>query len=565
MTSTPLTADESGDSPSTPVPQRSALDRLWQRDLDAYPDSGRRYGYLAIVVLTTIVLYYSLYIQYAVATSIITHFNMTYTYFIWVSVIGNVVGAFAALIAGLGDRWGRANMVVYGLLATGLLVTFGLPNASGKAMYLVMFALVGFVEGIVLVATPALIRDFSPQLGRATAMGYWTMGPVLGSVVVTTVTSDTLHGSTTWQDEVRYAGISTLVVFLIALFTLRELAPRIRDQIMVSLRDRALVEARAKGIDPKALAQGSWRQMMRLDVIGSALAISLFLLLYFAAVGNLVVYFATNFGYSEQRVNALANWYWAANAIALVVAGLLSDRLKVRKPFMLIGGIGTMVATVLFTLRATQPSTGYYTFAWIFVAIGALTGVTFAPWMASFTETVEKHNPAATATGLAVWGWIFRITVAVSAAFLPVVVTSVTPLVDHGQQVQVAQARAKPALAIIDAHPALFAQLQKYPPTAIPPALQLQAVQEVGLPGLQTVQKAAPQLATLTKYGTQVQKAAKDNPKNWQAWWWVCVAGQVLFLPFILIMTGRWSPKKAREDAEEHQRLVDTELAALSA
>ena len=263
MTSTPFTADESGDSPSTPVPQRSALDRLWQRDLDAYPDSGRRYGYLAIVVLTTIVLYYSLYIQYAVATSIITHFNMTYTYFIWVSVIGNVVGAFAALIGGLGDRWGRANMVVYGLLATGLLVTFGLPNASGKAMYLVMFALVGFVEGIVLVATPALIRDFSPQLGRATAMGYWTMGPVLGSLVVTTVTSDTLHGSATWQDEVRYAGISTLVVFLIALFTLRELAPRIRDQIMVSLRDRALVEARAKGIDPKAMAQGSWRQMMR--------------------------------------------------------------------------------------------------------------------------------------------------------------------------------------------------------------------------------------------------------------------------------------------------------------
>jgi len=564
MTSTPFTADESGDSPSTPVPQRSALDRLWQRDLDAYPDSGRRYGYLAVVVLTTIVLYYSLYIQYAVATSIITHFNMTYTYFIWVSVIGNVVGAFAALIAGLGDRWGRANMVVYGLLATGLLVTFGLPNASGKAMYLVMFALVGFVEGIVLVATPALIRDFSPQLGRATAMGYWTMGPVLGSLVVTTVTSDTLHGSATWQDEVRYAGISTLVVFLIALFTLRELAPRIRDQIMVSLRDRALVEARAKGIDPKALAQGRWRQMMRLDVIGSALAISLFLLLYFAAVGNLVIYFATNFGYSEQRVNALANWYWAANAIALVVTGVLSDRLKVRKPFMLIGGIGTMVATILFALRATQPTTGYYTFAWIFVGIGALTGVTFAPWMASFTETVEKHNPAATATGLAVWGWIFRITVAVSAAFLPVVVTSVTPLVDHGQQVQVAQAQAAPALAIIDAHPALFAQLQKYPPTAIPRALQLQAAQEVGLPGLQTVQKAGPQLATLAKYGTQVQKAAKDNPKNWQTWWWVCVAGEALFLPFILIMTGRWSPKKAREDAEEHQRLVDTELAALS-
>ena len=33
---------------------------------------------------------------------------------------------------------------------------------------------VGLVEGICLVATPALIRDFSPQVGRATAMGFWT-------------------------------------------------------------------------------------------------------------------------------------------------------------------------------------------------------------------------------------------------------------------------------------------------------------------------------------------------------------------------------------------------------
>ena len=296
MTTTPSTADAPA---SRPAP--SPLGRLWQRDLGHYPDTGRRYAYLAIVVLTTIVLYYALYIQYAVATSIIQHFHMTYRYFIWVSVVGNAVGAFASLVAGLGDRWGRANMVVYGLLVTGLLVLFGLPNASGKLSYLILFALVGFVEGIVLVATPALIRDFSPQLGRATAMGYWTMGPVLGSLVVTTVTSNTLNSST-WQDELRYAGISALIVFVIALVALRELSPRLRDQIMVSLRDRALVEARAKGIDVAAVQSGNhWKQMMRLDVVGSAFAISIYLLLYFAAVGNFVVYFSTVFGYSEQR------------------------------------------------------------------------------------------------------------------------------------------------------------------------------------------------------------------------------------------------------------------------
>jgi hypothetical protein len=87
----------------------------------------------------------------------------------------------------------------------------------------------------------------------------------------------------------------------------------------------------------------------------------------------------------------------------------------------------------------------------------------------------------------------------------------------------------------------------------------------VGAAGLQTVQRNQAPLAVLQKYGTQVQNAARHNPHNWQVWWWVCLAGQVLFLPFIFIMTGRWSPKRAREDAEEHQRLVDLEMSAMGA
>ncbi len=257
------------------------------------------------------------------------------------------------------------------------------------------------------------------------------------------MTSATLDTSG-WQDELRYSGYTALVVFVIALFGLRELSPALRDQIMVSMRDRALIEARAKGIDPAAQASGHWRQRMRLDVVGSAFAISVYLLLYYAAVGNFVIYFSATFGYSEQRTSRLANWYWAANAIALVVAGLLSDRLGVRKPLMLVGGIGSVAATAYFAQLAVHPDTGYYTFAWLFIAIGVFGGLAYAPWMAGFTETVEKHNPAATATGLAVWGWILRLVVAGSAAFVPLVVTSVTPLVEHGHEVQVASKEAAP-------------------------------------------------------------------------------------------------------------------------
>ena len=58
--------------------------------------------------------------------------------------------------------------------------------------------------------------------------------------------------------------------------------------------------------------------------------------------------------------------------------------------------------------------------------------IAYAPWMASFTETVEKHNPALIATGLAVWGWIIRVVIAMSVLILPFVVSSMTPLVTYG-------------------------------------------------------------------------------------------------------------------------------------
>src|SRR3954463_4655439 len=299
--------------PEDPSGAGSTGGGLWNRQLAHYPDNGPRTVYLGITVLATVILYYELYVQSAVATTIIRDFHMSFTYFVFVLVVGNAVGAFASLLAGLADRWGRANLVVGGLLITGVLIGFGLPNAGSKGVYLFLFAIVSFVEGVVLVATPALIRDFSPQVGRGAAMGFWTLGPVLGSLVVTTVSSNTLDSHPDWRFQFYVCGIAGLVVFVIAFFGLRELSPALRDQLMVSMRDRALIEARAKGIDPEQATKGAWRSMLRFDIVGSAFAISVFLLLYYALVGFIVVYFATAHGYSEQKANGLANWYWGFN------------------------------------------------------------------------------------------------------------------------------------------------------------------------------------------------------------------------------------------------------------
>jgi MFS family permease len=566
----PSGAPAASDPEPPPPPRRPGLAAnlvrgLWHRQLDHYPANGPRLFYLAIVVIGSVILYYELYIQYAVSTLLMHEYGMTFMYATMISVVGNAVGAFASLLAGLADRWGRANLVVYGLLLTGVLVLFALPNANSKGWFMFFMALVNVVEGMALVATPALIRDFSPQVGRAGAMGFWTLGPVIGSLVVTTVSSHTLDTSS-WQDEFRYAGIAGLVVFVIALFGLRELSPQLRDQLMVSLRDRALVEAKARGIDVEAAQKNHWRQMMRLDILAPALGISLHLMFYFTVVGNLVVYYSTVFGYSEQRTNALANWYWGANAVALVVVGVASDLTRVRKPFMIVGGVGTVVFTLLFASTTDNPDTGYYTFAWLLVGIGVCSGLTYAPWMAGYTETVERHNPAATATGLAVWGWIIRIVVSVSAVFTPVVVTSATPLVNHGPEVIAAQQDAGPALELVEKDRALFIELAKYPSRAeIPIELQIKALRLAGgdMKKLDLVEQKQKSLGVLIDHGDEVQKAQRRADDEWMRWWWLTLACQALFIPCVFVMAGRWSPRKARADEAAHTLRVEEELAAL--
>lgn len=645
---TTATVPRSGEPAAT---RGGGLSRLWDRQLPHYPETGPRTVYLAITVLATIVLYYELYVGGAVATKIISDFGFSFTAYVMVSVLGNAVGAFASLFAGLADRWGRANLVVGGLLITGLIILVGLPNVHSQALWFTLFAILSFVEGIVLVATPALIRDFSPQVGRGAAMGFWTLGPVLGSLVVTTVSSHTLDAHPDWRFQFYVCGIAGLAVFLVALVGLRELSPGIRDQLMVSLRDRALIEARAKGLDPEKALKNHWRQMLRFDVIGSAFAISVFLLLYYMLVGFVVVYFATVYGYSEQRANGLANWYWGFNAIALVVFGLLSDKFRVRKPFMVVGTAISLVGGILFAISATHPHTSYYSFAIYFVLSSVGGAMAYVAWMASFTETVEKHNPAATATGLAVWGWILRIVVTVSLAVLTLVVPATSTLVDKGTRVQAIVTAHGPAVAVLSSIdpatskaitanpndlPALAkalsevakqqgasAQEQQQVATAVTTrAPQLAAVQAIPPATLATLQSnptdpaagaaavgaimqklnlsqaqaiqllqslASPQvqsdlqlvnkyatvlkqaqasipaadLAYLSQNAAAVQKAQADSPHQWQTWWWVCVAGQLVFLPFIFVMAGRWSPRRAREDEQAHEEMVQRELAAL--
>jgi MFS family permease len=656
-------------------PSRGGMSFLWRRQLDSYPDTGPRIFYLGLTVLATITLYYELYVGGSVSTLILANLHMSFTFFVITLAFGALIGAIGSLVAGLADRYGRANLVVFGLLFTGIFVAFILPAATNKWSYTIESFVVGFVEGMCLVATPALIRDFSPQLGRGTAMGFWTSGPVVGSLIVAVVGTNTIpavvNDTRFWTHEYRICGIAGIIVFLIALFGLRELSPRLRDQLMVTMRDRALIEARAKGLNVESMLHHPFRQLLKVDVVVSSLAISIFLLIYYSAVAFLVIYMGTVFGFTLKQANGLGNWEWGFNIVAVILIGFASDALRVRKPFMLVGGAAAAVMTVVYLLQfGHHPS--YYTMAIILAVLSFCLGVAYVPWMASFTETVEARNPALTATGLAIWGLIIRIVVFVSYLIIPIVITSVTPLVNYGTTVgayvttykseiafatthanvvaaaqkvppsviataqkippsviatatadstQLANAvKFAPELAVIKANPALFTKLATYKnPATIPPSLVGQAIKAAGggakgLAVLTTIDKnsaaiagviaVAPALATVAPYASDlktiapysaeltlmapysaqltalskvppgvfpylkahaaaVQKAAAGAPGQWRDWWWVCFGGMIFFLLSIPLLRGRWRPRDARRDEQEHETMVQAELEKL--
>lgn len=594
------------------------------RELQRYPSDGVRFASLGIVVLATVVLYYQLYLSGGVAVDIIKSYGLTFKWFVMLNVVALAVAAVAAHFGGLADRFGRANMITVGLAIVGLLCLVGVPNSDNKWAFAIVFGAINAVEGVILVATPAMVRDFSPQLGRASAMAFWTMGPVIGSLVVTSVVGSGT-GSSGWKHQYVVAGICGLVVAALSVPFLRELSPALRDQVMVEQKERALIEARVAGVDVAAAQRNPVRQMIKPDIILASVAISLFLLFYISMVAFGPTYMQVNFGYSQSRANNVLIWAWATNIAGLVIAGFVSDKLLVRKPLMLVGSVAAAAALIVYIGKATDAGTSYTTFAWLYAIIFFFSGIAYVSWMAAFTETIERRNPALTATGLAAWGLIIRFIFAAIVFAAPFVVTTVNTLVDNGTQVQAIAAGHSPglsasqntAVAAIAKDPTIVTRVQQTVTThavelktaqEIDPATQatlllqptdqaalakavgdivkaegispaaatakLIALSRVPTADLLLVQQYGPTLQTpivqaklkyLQAHGADVQKAASDGPKQWQKYFWVTAVGMIVFIPMIWLMAGFWTPRRAREALREHEAAVAAELAAAQA
>jgi MFS family permease len=446
------------------------LNGLWDRSLEHYPANTRRIWYLALAVIATITLYYETFTLASVVPLVQAQFHLSLSQYVYSVVLANLLGALAALLASLSDRIGRGNLIVSGLLVTDA-CTLAISLATSLWPFLLLYWVLGFVQGMILTVTPALVRDFSPRLGRAAAMGFWTIGPVGGNFLAALVASLTLPVYHSWHSQYVIAGGVGLVVFLVCLVGLRELSPALRDQVMYTLRDKALVEARASQIDVESALRHPWRQMLRPRLLINALGINLFLLIYFVAKSFFVIYLSTSFAFPLAQANGMVSVFFVVIVISTLVVGFLSDMMRVRKPLLLVGATALIIVTLLFLSRIGQP-TSTVVMTVLLALMGICISITFVPWVAAYTETVEDINPALVATGIAVEVFISRLVAVIAILALPVVV---------------------------------------------------------------------------------------GNGQGWGAWWWVCIAGQVIFLPTILATSGPWNPLRARVVARARERAESLE------
>jgi MFS family permease len=442
------------------------------RYLEHYPSNNRRIWYLALAVIATIMLYYESYVLPSVAPLVLTSFKLDVATYTRILLLSNLIGAISAIFGSLSDRIGRSNLIVYGLLITGI-GTIVISFVNVLWLFFVVIGALGFIEGIILVATPALVRDFSPRFGRALAMGFWTVGPVGGSVLATTVASRTLNTYGTWQSQYVISGIVGIIIFVLCFLFLRELSPGMRDQVMNTLQEKDAVESRAGTIDVEKAIEHPWRQMLNPRLMVSAFGISVFLLIYYAAVGFFPLYLTSIFKFSVSEANGLVSVFWLVNVVAAILIGFISDRTLVRKPYMLIGCIATIVVTLLFISRIGVPTSSGLMI--VFLSLFGLTlAVGYVTWMAAYTETIEDINPALGATGMAVEGFILRLVVVLSTLAFSFVVTN-----------------------------------------------------------------------------------ALDG-SQWATWWWVCIAGLVVFLPTIFVVSGYWRPASTRAAVQKRELSIES-------
>lgn len=337
------------------------------------------------------------------------------------AVIAILLSTPVALLGSLSDRFGRANLIIFGLFACSLIM-LGVALTTSLSFFLALIGIFICLEAILYVVAPALVRDFSPRLRRATAMGFWLIGPIGGLILATGTSSLILTRFDAWQYPYTFAGALGLLVFLLCFLGLRELSAPLRNQVMVSAQEKDHIEAQARLAVPAPSMRGAWQQVLRLPILLVAIGYPLYQFMVITVTTFFPLYLSSSAGFPLAQADVMLSVFWVVYGGTALLVGFISDLTIVRKPYILLGCIGTMIATLLLVTNTGHPISSLLIII-VLCLLGISNGSSSVSWMAGFTEMVEQMNPALVATGLAVLGFFQRFFTVVTFLALPQVIS----------------------------------------------------------------------------------------------------------------------------------------------
>lgn len=428
----------------------------WQRELAHYPTAPARRWYLVVTLAVAVTLYSHAFVATSILPLLQRQLGFTLPHFGFFFMLAFLLSAVSSLFGSLSDRLGRANLVVYGSILSALL-TLGVALTGTTTSFFMAGWILSLVEGVLQVALLALVRDFSPRMSRAFALGFYSIGPWGGQILAATVASLTLPLYGTWQSQYVISSALSLLAALIAFFGLRELGPGLRGQVVVTADDTTRVEEQAAHFDTASATRDPWRQMLHSSILFTSLGYGFFNVPRYTFNVFLPTYLNGALAIPLAQANGIASFFGLAFISGSLLIGFCSDRLQTRKPFILSAVL--TVALMLLLVMGLRPATTAGVLILILICLSFSQAMGNVSWLAAFTETAEEINPALVGTALAIMGAILRLSFVVTAA---------------GQ-----------ALVV-------------------------------------------------------------GNGQGWAAWWWVCLACLLLFIPSILLLAGGWNSARTK-------------------
>jgi OPA family glycerol-3-phosphate transporter-like MFS transporter len=390
---------------------------FYVRQLAQYPVGTRRLRYLLMAVLASLILNFEGQIA-PVLPLILDDLHMSLRTYGLIAAVAVLAGGVSAAIGGrLADRWGRTVLLVPTLFLTAV-CDFATTLVTTPVHLLVVRTVLLFVEGAAVTTTAGLVRDFSPRLGRATAFGFWTWGPVGANFLAAGIAGWTLTMFTSWRTQFVIIGAIALACSVVIALFVADLSPQLRARVISTEAD--LAAAGTAGTDEVDL--GRIRQLFEHRKIWAHLGgITLWQVFYWTMQIFGPTILVQSFGFSDSRAASVVAASWAINLLALFGAGWLSDRLQTRKPFILGGTVAGLVAMayLAWLVASGQASPGHL------VAVNAVLGtalaVAYAPWMALYSEDVEDVRPELQATAWGLYGLAVRFMIVVLLVLAPLV------------------------------------------------------------------------------------------------------------------------------------------------